>query len=257
MHPDLQIVIELQQTDLRIAELTSQIDALPSQIRAVEAQLADFLKAYDERKQRLAANQKERREWEAEIQGLRARIARHRDQLYEVKTNEQYRALLAEIEAEEMNNRAIEDKILENMLEAEQLEKFVREAAAHLEGEKARVAMEVRRLQSIRDQDAKELEEARAHRQALAGSLDAAVRDLYEKIRKARRGQAVAQVVDGSCSGCHVRLRPQAYNEVRTTDSLMTCETCGRILYYVQPPSPESGGAGGYEGRAGEATTSN
>src|SRR5881396_2247453 len=110
VHPELKTVIELQQVDLRIAELTLQIDASPSQIQTLETQLSDFLRAHEERKV----------------------------QLYQVKTNEQYRAMLKEIEGEEENIRKIEDKTLERMLEAEALQKQVQDAAACLEGEKAR-----------------------------------------------------------------------------------------------------------------------
>lgn len=256
MHPDLRTVIELQQADLRIADLSSQIDSLPSQIRKVEVQLADFLKAYDERKQRLAQNQKERRDMEGDIQAIRAKISKHRDQLYEMKTNEQYKAMVVEIEGEETKIRAIEDKLLEEMLEAEQLDQFVKEAAARLEGEKARVAAEVRRLESLRDQDVAERSGVEAERQRLAESLPVAARDLYEKTRRAR-GLAVAQVIDASCSGCHVRLRPQAYNEVRASGALSTCETCGRILYYIEPQPLESEAAAEAQSRVTGAASAN
>ena len=117
MHPELKTVIELQQVDLKIAELTLQIDAAPSQIQTLETQLSDFLHAHEERKVRLSANQKERRELEAEVQAVQGKISKHKDQLYQVKTNEQYRAMLKEIEGEEGNIRTIEDKTLERMLE--------------------------------------------------------------------------------------------------------------------------------------------
>jgi uncharacterized protein len=54
-----------------------------------------------------------------------------------------------------------------------------------------------------------------------------------------RKGIAVAEARDGLCSVCHVRLRPQIYNEVRRNESLHQCESCTRILYYAAPsPSP-------------------
>src|SRR5204862_7610706 len=83
VHPELKTVIELQQVDLRIAELTLQIDASPSQIQTLETQLSDFLRAHEERKVRLSANQKERRELEAEVQAVQAKISKHKDQLYQ------------------------------------------------------------------------------------------------------------------------------------------------------------------------------
>ena len=250
VHPELKTVIELQQVDLRIAELTLQIDASPSQIQTLETQLSDFLRAHEERKVRLSANQKERRELEAEVQAVQAKISKHKDQLYQVKTNEQYRAMLKEIEGEEENIRKIEDKTLERMLEAEALQKQVQDAAARLEGEKARVGAEKNRLESARQAAEGERSQLRARRATLADGLSVAVRETYERVARGRRGVAVAEVRDGFCTGCNVRLRPQIYNDIRAKESILTCESCSRILYYVEPAPEEIDAAGGQNNRA-------
>src|SRR5712692_4843127 len=194
VHPDLRTVIELQQVDLKIAELTSQIDDLPSQIEVLETQLKQFIQAHEERKQRLSANQKERRELEGEIQAIQGKISKHKDQLYQLKTNEQYRAMLKEIEGEEANIRKIEDGILEKMVEAEELQKQVQEAVVVLEREKARVAAEKTRLESLRQTAVAERDQELSRRQELASALSADVLDRYERLRKARHGVAIAQV---------------------------------------------------------------
>ena len=250
MHPELKTVIELQQVDLTIADLTVRIDAAPSQIKALEDQLNDFLHAHEERKLRLTANQKERKELEADIQSIQAKIAKHKDQLYQVKTNEQYRAMLKEIEGEEDNIRKIEDTILEKMLEAEGLQKQVQEAANRVEGEKARVASEEKRLESTRQAAEEERSQALARRQVLTAALSEGVRETYERVRRGRRGIAVAEVRDGFCTACHVRLRPQMYNDVRLNDVVLTCENCSRILYYVEPPAEEAEASGQHSSHA-------
>ena len=243
MHPDLKTVIELQQLDARIAELNAQIDALPSQIQTLETQLHEFIHAHEERQQRLAKNQKERRELENEIKTIQVRITKHKDQLYEVKTNEQYKAMLKEIGGEEGKIRAFEDQILEKMIEAEQLEKLIREAASRLDAEKARVAGEVRQLQALRQAEVDERDRLQADRKRDEASVGPQLLDQYERVRKARRGIAVAAVRDGFCTGCNVLLRPQFYNEARSNLSVLTCENCSRILYYIEPPvAPEESG---------------
>jgi predicted nucleic acid-binding Zn-ribbon protein len=245
VHSDLKTVIELHQLDLRIAELTAQIDALPAEIQTLESQLHEFIRAHEERKTRLSVNLKERKDIEMDVKVIQEKIAKHKDQLYQVKTNEQYRAMLKEIEGEEANIRKIEDRLLEKMLEAEELEKLIKEAVSRLDSEKARVAAEVARLQSLRQTDVEERESLLAQRQQDEGALSAEVLDLYERVRKARRGVALAEVRDGCCTACNVRLRPQAYNEVRTSQAVVTCESCNRILYYVEPPPTEGEEAGG------------
>ncbi len=249
MHPDLKAVIELQQTDTKIAELTAQIDALPTQIQTLETQLNEFIHAHEERKQRLAKNQKERRELESEIQVIREKITKHKDQLYQVKTNEQYRAMLKEIDGEEANIRKIEDQILDEMIEAEEIQKHITEAAARLEGEKARVAAETAALGSLRQADLEERERTEARRRELAAAIGLALLARYERLRE-WRGTALAEARDGSCTGCNVRLRPQVYNEVRSNEVVLECETCSRILYSVEPPPATGEEAGNKDARA-------
>jgi hypothetical protein len=162
-----------------------------------------------------------------------------------VKTNDQFRAMTKEIEGEEAKVRAIEDEILEKMLEAEEIQKHLQEAAARLESEKASVAAEVARLESEQKADDDERRSLQARRNEIQDSLSESTRNLYERIRQARRGMAVAEVREGLCTACNVLLRPQVYNEVRTNEVLLTCDNCNRIIYYVEPAPAQTGESNG------------
>jgi len=245
VHPDLKAVVEVQQLDQQVAELTVLIDSLPTQIQTLQSQLDDFIHSHEERKKRLAANLIERKGLEGEVKVIQEKITKHKDQLYQVKTNEQYKAMLKEIQGEESNIRKIEDQVLEKMIEAEDIQKLIQEAAARLEGEKARVAAEIKRLQDERQKDLDERALLQARRKELAAAVSESVLATYERLRTYRTGAAVAEVRDGLCTACNVRLRPQVYNEVRRSDAVLTCENCSRILFYLEPPAAEQAGAGG------------
>jgi predicted nucleic acid-binding Zn-ribbon protein len=106
------------------------------------------------------------------------------------------------------------------------------------------VAGEVKQLQSLRQADVDECDRLVAQRRTDEASVLPQVLDHYERLRKMRRGLAIAEVRDGFCTACNVRLRPQLFNEARGNQSILSCENCGRILYYVEPPSaaPEESG---------------
>ena len=247
MNPDLKAVVEVQQLDQQVAELTKLIDSLPKQIQTLQAQLDDFIHTHEERKMRLTANLKERKDLEGDIKATQDKITRHRDQLYQVKTNEQYKALLKEIEGEEGSIRKIEDRILEKMIESEEIQKLVADAAARRDGEKARVAAEIKKLEDERQREMSEREHLQAQRKEVASTLSESVLELYERIRTYRAGPAVAEVRNGLCTACNIQLRPQVYNEIRTGETVMVCENCSRIQYYSGPPA-EDPAVGGGEG---------
>ena len=52
----------------------------------------------------------------------------------------------------------------------------------------------------------------------------------------------MAEARDGLCTVCHVRLRPQVFNEVRRNDGIIQCDSCTRILYFV-PAAPPAASA--------------
>ncbi|HET7214123.1 MAG TPA: C4-type zinc ribbon domain-containing protein [Terriglobia bacterium] len=231
MYSDLKTLIDLQHVDQQIADLSSQIETFPSKIQVIEKQLNDFIHAHEERQQHLSTNQKERRDMEGEIQLIRQKISKHKDQLYLVKTNEQYRAMLKEIEGEETKIRSIEDRILEKMIESEDLQKLVKEAEGRLEAEKKRVAREIAELEAAAKAGKEERDHSLRDRQELAAKLNSDILSHYEFVRKGRGGLALAEVRDGKCMGCNVLLRPQLYYNVRAGEGLYECENCARILY--------------------------
>jgi predicted nucleic acid-binding Zn-ribbon protein len=74
-------------------------------------------------------------------------------------------------------------------------------------------------------------------RAALIDALDEALLLVFEQVARKRNGVAVAEARDGICTICHVRLRPQVFNSVRRNDSILQCDLCNRILYFVPVPA--------------------
>jgi predicted nucleic acid-binding Zn-ribbon protein len=126
----------------------------------------------------------------------------------------------------------------------EQAEAFAAElktAEAAQKAEQAVVAREQKVLEAERGEIEQELVRLTAARREVIAKLAPEVLALFERIAHGRRGVAVAEARDGLCTVCHVRLRPQVFNEVRRNDGLHQCDSCTRILYYV--PAAASGAA--------------
>jgi hypothetical protein len=239
MQQDLQTLIELQRLDSAIAGLESEIESLPQKIAQVESTLAEHIRAVEASKARLAENQRSRRKRENEVAALRDKISKYKDQVFEVKTNEQYRALLHEIEYHEGEIRKLEDAMLSEMIESETLEKELREAERGLAEERTRTEREIAEARQRQQQDEIELRTARAARVETQGRLAPDVYETYERVARFRKGIGVAEVRNGTCGACHVMLRPQAYADVRSNSRIVICESCGRILYFVPEAAME------------------
>lgn len=239
MHSDVKAAIRLQEADNEAAELTKEIAALPKHIASIENKLAGALRRLEVDKAALLANGKERKRLEGEIQIQNQKISKLRDQMLAAKNNDQYRAFQNEIEFCEAEIRKHEDRILELMSESDPLDKNVKAAEATLAEEKKQVEAEKLLAREKTAADEKALAEVRTRRGGIAAEITPSILNNYERLRKARRGIAVAEVIDGRCTACHIAVRPQFMQELRRGDKVMCCESCGRILVYNPPQSVE------------------
>jgi predicted nucleic acid-binding Zn-ribbon protein len=238
MPPDLKSVVRLQDLDMRVEELTREIASLPVHISEIEKKLEIHQRKLEADRAALSANQKERKKAEGDIQIQDQKISKLKGQMMDAKTNEIYRAFQSEIEFCEKEIRRLEDRILELMSESEPLEKNVRAAEIALAEERKQVEAEKQQARERTAADKKSLEELNGERKALVAGINPNLYRNYERIRKGRRGIAVAEAVDGRCSACHMAMRLQFFQDLRKGDQLMMlCESCGRILYY-NPPVP-------------------
>jgi uncharacterized protein len=241
MTADIEQVTRLQSLDLRIAELEREVATLPKHIAQIEKALDTHLRRLEADRAALAANLKERKRLEDDAKVEGQKISKLKDQMLGAKTNEQYRAFQHEINFCEDAIRKAEDRILDLMAEAEPLDVNVKKAEAALKEEKHEVEEETVRARERTAVDRKQLVEMQEQRKGLVAGLKPPTYAAYERIRKKWRGVAVAEASDGRCTACQIVLRPQFYQDLRNSNEVMFCESCGRILYYNPPVSFEQG----------------
>jgi predicted nucleic acid-binding Zn-ribbon protein len=232
---ELEPISRLQSLDERIAQLQTEISALPKHIALIERTLETHSKRLEADRAALSTNQKDRKRFEDDIKAGELKISKFRDQTLQAKTNEQYRAFQHEIEFCQAEIRKLEDRILELMGESEPLDAAVKKAEAALKQEKQHVETEKTRARERTAVDQKQLEVAQAERKEIVAGLKPALSNAYERIRKKWHGSVLAEVINGHCAACQISLRPQHFQELRKGDQIMFCESCGRILFYNPP----------------------
>jgi len=200
-------------------------------VAAIEAKLAGTKAALEKAKEAAKADEANKRKYESAIQDLQGKISKYRDQSLAVKTNDQYKALLHEIQFAEQDIRANEDKILEVMLNVDNRDKQVKAAEAELKAEMAEIEKEKNVARQKTAEDEKLLAEWNAKRDTARGGVDPDMLSHYDRVAR-HRGSGLAEVREQKCMGCQVMLRPQTYNEVRSGERTVVCDSCQRILYY-------------------------
>src|SRR5258708_5704485 len=243
MHPDAHLVSQLQSLDQRMAALEKEVAALPKHVAVIEKTLDSHLRKLEADKAALAANQKDRKRLEGEIQVHEQKISKLRDQMLGAKTNEQYRAFQHEIEYIEKEIRTAEDRILELMSESEALDANVKKADAALKEEKQVVESEKTKARERTSADQAELVKLRAGRVETVAKLPRTTLAGYDRIRKKWNGVVIAEAVNGRCSACQIVLRPQYVQDLKKGEQMMFCESCGRFLYYNPPVNFEDAAA--------------
>lgn len=228
-HP-LEALLVLQDKDRKISKLRREIRDIPVRKADIEKQLSGAkarLEAAREELKQIASGLKQ---LEIEDASRREKIAKYKQQQMEARTNEQYRAFLQEIAAEEKAISGLEDRELELMDRAETARKQIAEREADLNEETGGVAEEQEMLDT-------RLKEAQADLQALlddrnrhAAGIDPSLKAKYERLFANKGDFAVVEVEKDHCGGCHMKLPPQVVNDALNPAKLVICNFCGRML---------------------------
>ena len=231
MNPTIEALLILQARDLRVAELSDAQEEAPRQIAAVERELAAKKAQFAELKNRTRQIEADRKKLDLEVKTKEAAIARYKAQQLATRKNEEFAALIHEIEHAQAEIATLEDSELELM---EAYEKGLAEVAA---GEKELAQAELKAkektaaLQKRGEAAAAELKTALTQQAEAEQKVPEEVLSRYRRILKSKGDRAVVAVEHGSCTGCHMKLTTQTANSARREDMLAACDNCGRLLY--------------------------
>jgi predicted nucleic acid-binding Zn-ribbon protein len=235
---DFDLIIELQRLDSELRDAALVLEGIPRLVQDVDKRIQATTKLVADAKDKMAQNQKRRRDLENDVKDLKTQIAKYKRQLNEVKTNKEYTSLLHEIEETQHKVDSLEEAIIAEMLAADDVEEEIQTALRRQTAEEDSLNKE----KAVLDEKMKETEARFAalskEREALLPRVPRDQLRLYEAIAQKKGGTALSPVTGDFCAMCHMRVRPQMLNEIRDKTSVILCEACGRILYLTTKPEP-------------------
>ncbi len=221
-----EVLAEMKRLDDRLVEIPVEMGKIEKTISTAEKERQDLLDKIEEHNSsmRLA---------EGEIELLKEKQLKFKEQLMAVKTNNEYRSLLSEIDSAKSRISGYEDEMLEKMEGLEALQKELSEKEDFFNNEKVRIDSEKEEL--AKEIKVLELQKADLETKSLIIEKDipAPHINVFKRICAARGGVAISRAVGESCTECMMHIRPQLFQEVKKAEDLVLCENCKRILYWI------------------------
>ncbi len=240
MNADLERLIALQRLDSAADAARKRLADEPEKLKALDARLEQAQQRVADAKERLTENKHARAAIEKDVAVHQGRLSKYREQAMAVKTNVEYHAIQKEIGHAQAEIKTHEDRMLERMLEADDLSASLKKAEAELAGEQKAIDADRKKITVELGEERAALEKLAAERATVVGAMDKQALAMFELVSSRRGGVALAEARDGICTICHVRLRPQVFNSVLKNEQIIQCDSCNRILYYLPKSTPQA-----------------
>ncbi len=230
MFDRLKILYELQNLDDQLDELEELRGDLPNAVEALEEKITLMKDEIAAKEKQKKESMEKRKDNEEEIEKLKDNQKKFKAQLYQVRNNKEYDALTKEIDhtEEQIGKLESENDSLADM--SKKLSDEIEEVTPQLNESKDELKAKEADLKEIIKANEKEEAKLRTKRKEIEAQTKKPDYLSYMRIRKAKKGKAVATIRRSACSGCHNIVPSQRQLEIRRNNKLFYCEYCGRIL---------------------------
>jgi predicted nucleic acid-binding Zn-ribbon protein len=229
---ELEQLLILQDRDQKIKQVQNELSTLPRQRAQLESQLAAATAGLETLKQRGRQIEVDRKSLELDVGTRTASINRFKTQQYETRKNEEFRAIGNEIERYTKEIAQIEDKELELMEQADKVKAEIVVEDKKVQGARESVAKQMSDLEAKGRALETRLQELNNERTQIAERLDEDVLNKFERLFKSKGDAAIVGLRHEICTGCHMKITPQTSHRVKSGREIVSCEQCGRILYW-------------------------
>ena len=233
MKDSLYSLLELQEIDKEIDTLERSKEEFPDEISRLNAELESARSKIDETEKHVSELASSRRLMEGELDTISADLKKHQDRLYEVKSNREYDALQAEIEALGSKKDEHETGILRSIEDHDDLTTKLTEDKEAFSDREKEILSRIKYLTSRLDSVESDVQKWQRKRKGFENKVERPALSTYNRIRRmVKGGVAVVEIKKGSCGGCFRQLSPQLLVEARRINRVMRCENCGRITVW-------------------------
>jgi len=236
MKEQLSKLLAAQKIDLEIDQLERSREDYPREIELLKKEIVDFETELSETDAAIAENEKSRRLIEEEIAAERDTQKKKEARLIETKTNKEYTAVQHEIVAARERVDSLETEDLELMTAMDELTPKQQELTDRLAEIRKNNETAIAEIQHKFDSIESDVAKLDRSRERTLKGIDSRSNSVYTRLRKGKGGIAVVTVdpVKLTCRGCHKKLPHQKVLEIRRSERLIFCESCGRVLAWDQ-----------------------
>jgi hypothetical protein len=227
-------LLVLQDRDRKIHRVKQELAQIVPERETLRARATATQMQLDTAKNRVKHIESERKRLELDVEAKRSQIEKYANQQLQTRKNEEYRALAHEIETCKADITKIEDSEIVLMEQTEAAQKEVARANGEANDAKKLAESQIAELGQREENFKRELAGLQQGRAELAAAVDESARNRYERLLKGKGDNVVVGVQHGVCGGCHMKLQQQLVVTCQAQKEIVTCSSCGRILYYTR-----------------------
>ena len=224
-------LLVLQTADIRTKRMNSRLKEIPKEKQKIINSLSAEKEKVVNAKEKLLDVEKEIRKIETKIDAVREKIKTLLSKSAMVKKNEEYKALLSEIETCKVTIGGFENKQIEFMDKLDEHKEALNAAQKASEYMSNEADENIEELDELAQSLKAEIDEMLNTRKALIEKVEPNIFSMYNRLIK-KPGEPLTRIHNNTCGNCHLKLTPQTLNDARK-GMVSTCDTCGHLIYFA------------------------
>jgi hypothetical protein len=246
MGPTNVALVKLFRADQELRAAQENYDSAARSVRALERKVAELTAKVASLHQTLREQQTKSNAFDLDLQARDAHIEKLREQQQQAKTNKEYQAFLTEINIGKVDRNKVEEEALKVMELVERTQGELKAQQGLLEEEQKKLAAVQAQLGGRLAELQAEIDKLRPAREAAYEAVPPKGRAAFDRLAERHEGEAMSALEKPDprseeyvCGACQMSLVVDVYNRLHSRDELVTCTSCGRMLYIPAELPPE------------------